>query len=153
MKYYIGIDAGKSGALAIIRTGEVEGVLLIPFDADDYNRALLRIDATDAVCCLERVTAMPKQGVVSMFNFGMNYGLIQGLLLANAIRYELVTPQRWKREFGITSDKNTSIDVCKRLFPTVSLKRTVNSKKDDDGLAEALLLAEFARRHMTGGSK
>lgn len=147
---YIGIDAGKSGAMAIIRDGEIE---LIPFDADDYSRALLRIDETDAVCCLERVTAMPKQGVVSMFNFGMNFGLIQGLLMANKIRYELVSPQKWKREYEVTGDKNTSIAVCKRLFPTVNLKRTIISKKDDDGLAEALLIAEFARRHMGGQNK
>ena len=146
----IGIDAGKNGALAVIHAGSVE---IIPFDAYAYLDVLYRVDETDAVCCLERVNAMPKQGVVSMFNFGMNFGLIQGLLMANQIRYELVSPQKWKREFEVTSDKNTSIAVCKRLFPTVSLKRTINSKKDDDGLAEALLLAEYARRHFNGGNK
>lgn len=144
---YIGIDPGKKGAMAIIRE---DGVLLVPFDTNAYNRELLRVD--NALCALERVGAMPGQGVTSMFSFGENYGFIQGLLTANAIPYELVTPQRWKKAFEVTGDKNTSIAVAKRLFPGVSLRRTVQSRKDDDGMAEALLLAEFARRTM-GGAK
>lgn len=98
------------------------------------------------VCCLEKVGAMPNQGVTSMFHFGENYGYIQGLLEANGIQYELVTPQKWKKEFGVTSDKNTSIEVCKRLFPNVNLKRTERCRKDDDGFAESCLLAEYCRR-------
>lgn len=144
---YIGIDPGKKGALAIIRE---DGVTLVPFDTEAYNRELLRVDS--ALCALERVGAMPGQGVTSMFSFGENYGFIQGLLTANAIPYELVTPQRWKKAFEVTGDKNTSIAVAKRLFPGVSLRRTVQSRKDDDGMAEALLLAEYARRTM-GGAK
>ena len=90
---------------------------------------------------------MPGQGVVSMFNFGMNFGFIQGVLKAYRIPYELVTPQKWKKEFSCTSDKNTSIEVCKRLFPKVNLKATERCKKDHDGMAEALLIAEYGRRH------
>ena len=144
---YIGIDPGKKGGIAIIREN---GVTLVPFDNEAYARELLRVD--NALCALERVGAMPGQGVTSMFSFGENYGFIQGLLTANAIPYELVTPQRWKKAFEVTGDKNTSIAVAKRLFPGVSLRRTVQSRKDDDGMAEALLLAEFARRTM-GGAK
>lgn len=143
---YIGIDPGKKGAMAIIRgPGDYT---LVPFDVETYSRELLRVDG--AVCALERVGAMPGQGVTSMFSFGENYGFIQGLLTANAIPYELVTPQRWKKTFEVTGDKNSSIAVAKRLFPGVSLLRTVNSRKDDDGMAEALLLAEYARRTMGG---
>lgn len=81
-----------------------------------------------------------------MFNFGQNFGFIQGVLSALGIPFELVRPQKWKKEFSITRDKNTSIAVCKRLFPGASLLRTERSKKEDDNLAEALLLAEYARR-------
>lgn len=145
---YIGIDPGKKGAMAIIRgPGDYT---LVPFDNEAYNRELLRVD--NALCALERVGAMPGQGVTSMFSFGENYGFIQGLLTANAIPYELVTPQRWKKAFEVTGDKNTSIAVAKRLFPGVSLRRTVQSRKDDDGMAEALLLAEYARRTMGGNA-
>ena len=91
---------------------------------------------------------MPGQGVTSMFNFGKGFGWVLGLLDAYRLSYELITPQKWKREFGVTSDKNTSIAVCKRLFPTVSLLPTERCRKDNDGMAEALLMAEYARRKM-----
>ena len=80
----------------------------------------------------------------------MNFGFIQGVLKAYGIPYELVTPQKWKKEFSCTSDKNTSIEVCKRLFPNVNLKATDRCKKYHDGMAEALLIAEYGRRHYNG---
>ena len=144
---YIGIDPGKLGAMAILwQTGDVE---LIPFDKAGYTNAIARANETDECkCCLEHVSAMPRQGVTSTFSFGENFGWCQGILDAYGVSYELVRPLKWKREFSVTSDKNTSIEVCKRLFPDVSLKRTENCRKDDDGLAEALLLAEYARRKL-----
>lgn len=139
---YIGIDPGKSGALAILaEAGKAE---VIPFDREAYKHALAGL-SEPAKACLEQVGAMPGQGVTSMFHFGENFGYIQGLLEAFGIPYELVRPQRWKKEFGV-SGKNSSIEVCKRLFPDVSLRRTENCRKDDDNMAEALLMAEYARR-------
>ena len=58
------------------------------------------------------------------------------------------SPQKWKKEFSVTSDKNTSIEVAKRLFPNVNLKATARCKKDHDGMAEALLIAEYCRRKL-----
>lgn len=142
---YIGIDPGKSGALAIINGNMMN---LIPFSETDYINAIKVVPLELAVACVEHVGAMPGQGVTSMFNFGQNFGYIKGLLEAFQIPYELVRPQKWKKEFGITGDKNSSIDVCKRLFPGVSLRRTERCRKDDDGLAEALLMAEYARRRL-----
>jgi len=154
MNAYIGIDAGKNGAIAVIFADDHKSIKQVeiysPFDEKEYIRMLSDLNNGDeeVVCCLEKVTAMPKQGVVSMFNFGMNFGWIQGVLMAKNIPYELVTPQKWKKEFSITSDKNTSIAVAKRLFPTVNLKQTDRCKKDHDGMAEALLMAEYARRKL-----
>lgn len=144
---YIGIDPGKLGSMAIIwHTGDVE---VIPFDKTAYINAIARaIETDECKCCLEHVSAMPRQGVTSTFSFGESFGWIQGILDAFGVSYELVRPLKWKREFSVTSDKNTSIEVCKRLFPNVSLKRTENCRKDDDGLAEATLLAEYARRKL-----
>ena len=82
-----------------------------------------------------------------MFSFGQNFGWIMGALEAFRIRYELVLPQTWKKEFGI-SGKNESIDVCRRIFPDVSLRRTERCRKEHDGMAEALLMAEYARRRL-----
>lgn len=143
---YIGIDPGKDGAMAFLQ--EEEPPIVITFDMELYNRALYEGWHHVCKCCLERVGAMPGQGVTSMFKFGENFGFIQGLLTAYSIPYELVTPQKWKKEFQVTGDKNSSIAVCKRLFPDVSLHRTDRCKKDHDGMAEALLMAEYARRRL-----
>lgn len=147
---YIGVDPGKNGGIAII---DSDGVIAFPFSEE---RLLIELDGIaqeyECICYLEHVHAMPKQGVSSTFNFGMNFGFIQGVLKAYEIPYELVTPQKWKKEFSCTSDKNTSIEVCKRLFPNVNLKATERCKKDHDGIAEALLIAEYGRRHYNGKS-
>lgn len=130
---------------------EKQEVIIYPFDRDVYRDVLCNriVSSGRGVrCCLEKVGAMPGQGVTSMFHFGENYGYIQGLLESNSIPYELVTPQKWKKEFEVTSDKNTSIEVCRRLFPNVNLKRTERCRKDDDGFAEATLLAEYCRRKL-----
>ena len=147
---YIGIDPGKSGAMAVLYDdwgGDVV-VRVIKFDCREYAQTLRDLSGQRVKACLEHVGAMPGQGVTSMFNFGQNFGYIKGLLDAFQIPYELVRPQKWKKAFGITGDKNSSIEVCNRLFPGVSLRRTDRCRKDDDGKAEALLMAEYARRHL-----
>lgn len=144
---YLGIDPGKSGAMSVIfeMTGEK---MIIPYGEREYINLLHKLSGHDVKTCLEHVGAMPKQGVTSMFNFGVNFGYIRGLLEAYSIPYELVRPQKWKKEFSITGDKNSSLEVCRRLFPDVSLRRTDKCRKDDDGMAEALLMAEYARRRL-----
>lgn len=150
---YIGIDPGKNGGIAFIENGNNSSEAY-PYSDDVLINNLKLIYAQGwhnaVICYLEHVHAMPKQGVSSTFNFGMNFGFIQGVLKAYGIRYELVTPQKWKKEFSCTSDKNTSIEVCKRLFPNVNLKATDRCRKDHDGMAEALLIAEYGRRHYNG---
>ena len=152
---YIGIDPGKNGGISTIITSNVDSnfnnfVSSEKYSDDNLLNTCREFTGANVVCVLEKVNAMPGQGVVSMFNFGQNYGFIQGVLKAYGIPYELVTPQKWKKEFSCTSDKNTSIEVCKRLFPNVNLKATERCKKDHDGMAEALLIAEYGRRHYNG---
>ena len=144
MKTYIGIDPGKSGALALLT--EDGQCTVVPFQESAYTAILKAASGPSSVCCLEKVGAMPGQGVVSMFNFGHNLGYIEGLLQAFDIPYQLVPPQTWKKEFCVTSDKNTSIEVCRKLFPHVCLLPTARSRKTSDGMAEAMLMAEYARR-------
>lgn len=142
---YVGIDPGKNGALACITE---DAVSVVKFDEADYRAILGAVSGKKAVCALEHVGAMPGQGVTSMFHFGENFGYIRGLLEANGIAYELVRPQKWKKEFSVTGEKNTSVAVCKRLFPNLSLLPTDKCRKESDGMAEAVLLAEYARRKM-----
>ena len=91
---------------------------------------------------------MPGQGVTSMFHFGKSAGYIEGVLSALRIEYELITPQKWKKMFDLHSDKTESIKVCMDIFPEVNLLPTPRCKKPSDGMAEALLIAEYGRRNL-----
>lgn len=143
---YIGVDPGsKSGAYAVIndRLYTVQ-----PWDDTQFikDMRLVAGSGDKAVALVEKVGAMPKQGVRSTWNFGKNAGYIEGALHALSIPFQLVPPGIWKKEFSLNSDKAKSIGVCHRLFPDVILKRTDKSRVDDNNLAEALLMAEYARR-------
>lgn len=148
---YIGIDPGLKGSLAIIGGNTP---VAFPFDKQTYLFELRSVRAycdkfkDECICCIEQVHSMPKQGVTSSFNFGKNYGWILGALEANNIPYQEIPPQRWKKEFGLNSDKVRSIEVCKQLFPNVSLRKTARCTTDDDGMAEALMLALYAKRKL-----
>ena len=148
---FIGIDPGKSGGIAFIDT---EGGYCYTEQYSDKSLIDLCRDeswrgCTDHImCCLEKVGARPGQGVVSMFSFGQSVGYIKGVLESFRIPYQEITPQKWKKEFGLNSDKAASAEVCRKLFPDVSLLATPRCKKPHDGMAEALLMAEYARRKL-----
>lgn len=153
MKVFCGIDPGKDGCLAIL--GYRDTPILVPFSETEYANHLREFNPSEwfdqaecpsVFCVVEHVNAMPGQGVTSCFSFGQNFGFILGLLTAFRIPYELVRPQKWKKVFSCTSDKNTSIEVAQRMFPGVDLRRTPRCAKPHDGICEALLMAEYARR-------
>ncbi len=143
---FIGIDPGKSGGIAYIDiSGNTETE---PFSSLALIKLCMEARYHPCICCLEKVGARPGQGVVSMFNFGQSVGYIKGVLEAFRIPYQEITPQKWKKEFGLNSDKAASAEVCRKLFPEISLMATERSKKPHDGMAEALLMAEYARRKL-----
>lgn len=144
---FVGIDPGKSGGIACIDTEE-KITFTVPYSDKDLLEICSLVNSGDAVCCLEKVGARPGQGVVSMFNFGQSVGYIKGVLEAFRIPYQEITPQKWKKEFGLNSEKAASAEVCRKLFPEVSLLATPRCKKLHDGMAEALLMAEYARRKL-----
>ena len=171
VKVFIGVDPGKSGSMAVLYTAgdwyqvddvrqdngwmhrDRDEIVLLPFGEAEFLAELRNVErlAKSGIvvkAVVEHVGGMPGQSAPASFNFGDNFGFTRGLLTALGIPYELVRPQKWKKEFSCTSDKNTAIDVAKRLFPGVNLKRTPRCTKDDDGHAEALLIAEFCRRRL-----
>jgi crossover junction endodeoxyribonuclease RuvC len=100
-------------------------------------------------CCLEKVGAMPKQGLASTWKFAEGYGVIQVVLKAFGIPYQTVPPQTWKKEFSLLhQDKSKSIETAQRLFPDVNFLPTERSRKPSDGMSESVLMAEFARRKL-----
>ena len=148
------IDPGSNGAIAMIAedgTVEIYGLF------DDMLIMLCRDWAFDeCICAVEDVSSSPQMGVKSAFTFGRGFGFIQGVLRSNGIPFSLVKPNRWKVEMGCNlgkqyttkQKKDKDIEVCKRLYPTISLKRTPKCRTDDDGFADALLLATFAKRRL-----
>ena len=144
----IGIDPGKKGAMAIIESTPdgIGHVKIIPFEPSDYISALKRYSG--ATVCIEQVQSLPREGVKSVWSFGQTYGWLLGVMDALGVSYQAVPPNKWKREYSLLrAEKKQSIEVCKRLFPNVSLKRTDRCKTDDDNMADSLLLCEYARRH------
>lgn len=143
---YIGIDPGKKGAMAMLSNDG--DPLIIPFDPSAYIDALWKLKCEDepCICCIEQVHSVAKQGLSSTWSFGVSYGWLLGMLDSIGIPYQPISPQKWKNEFGLNSDKAISVEVCKRLFPSANLMRTERSRKDDDGCAEALLMACYAKR-------
>ena len=143
---YIGIDPGAKGAYAWIWDGKTT---VHPWQNEAFVQDMHMLSLCDdrAVAAVEKVGAMPGQGVTSMFSFGQSYGFIMGVLRALGISYQLVPPAVWKREFGLLrADKQASIETCKQLFPGVSLLPGEQCRKDSDGMAEALLIALYAQR-------
>jgi crossover junction endodeoxyribonuclease RuvC len=100
---------------------------------------ILRVYQPDCAW-IERVHALPRQGVTSSFSFGLSYGLARGVLAALQVPVSLVTPQEWKKSFRLGPDKNEARLVAARLFPA-NAGNFCRAK--DDGRAEAALLALF----------
>ena len=143
---WIGVDPGKKGGYAWIWDDKVT---VHPWDDANFvqDMHLLFLCADKPIAAVEKVGAMPGQGVSSTFSFGQSYGFILGVLSAFGIGVQLVPPTVWKREFGLLhTQKQDSVAVAKRLFPGVSLIATERSRKESDGMSDSLLICEWARR-------
>ena len=146
-RFIIGIDPGISGALAVLDAG---GALMAytamptyqPAKATRVNPAALSAflePYRHGHAILEQVGAMPGQGVASMFSFGHAAGIVEGVLAALGISYELVVPQEWKKAYKLNGKpKDAARALAQRYYPSAPLAR-----KKDSGLADALLLARF----------
>jgi Holliday junction resolvasome RuvABC endonuclease subunit len=147
---YIGIDAGSvSGALGAIDhdSNYVESFMIDNKDKHILalvfkSRILSIVDPKEgAEICMEQVHSMPNQGVSSTFSFGRAVGVISAVCELTRYPVHMVTPQKWKKHFGLTADKNEALDLARKLFPKAPLKL-----KKDINRAEALLIAEYWRQ-------
>lgn len=157
-KIYLGIDPGNSGAFALLFPGKEEVYDFEDGDTLNYLQMLSaapRIQPVEAL--MERVGAMPKQGVSSTFKFATNFGRWIGRLEALDISFGFVIPRKWQGHmFGSTpkifmirkgikklNTKAMSLEVARGLFP--KCRDQLTRKKDADR-ADALLIAEYCRR-------
>ena len=150
---YIGVDPGLKGGLFAIN-GPYSRQLVMPTVLVKNKPKLDGIKivewfnkfAGQFFVTIELVHAMPKQGSVSMFSFGMGYGLIQGICLGLGLPYQLVRPQEWQKEMLKGQPKGSEYLVASRLWPDIDWRATERSKKPHDGLVDAALICEYGRR-------
>ncbi len=170
---YVGIDPGQHGAIGILLPGALVAAFSVPVvvtktkqgktpkgnprikvktNYDEPGMARMfwplrqaRKEGYQIKVMLEEVGAQPKDGRVAAFKFGMGFGMWRGILAALGLPYELVRPAAWKSLMGLDSDKNKSRLLCMRVFPDLELPLVKDSDK-----AEAVLLAEYARRRDAG---
>ena len=145
----IGIDPGASGAIALLVGRELVSVHDMPTVSVERNKAqkrqvcpaglsLLMQQLSPHRATVEKVGAMPGQGVSSMFSFGRSVGIIEGVLAARQIPVTFVTPQSWQKQSGAAKGKDGSRQRVMELFPS---QAHLFARVKDDGRADAVLIA------------
>jgi hypothetical protein len=139
---YLGIDPGKSGAIAAVWDDGEAHVSYIKGDQTEHDiwNWLQGFDLDNARAVLEMVASRPTDGVRQAFTFGASYGFVRGMLTAAKVPYIEVTPKKWQAKMQCLTggDKKISKARCQQLFPKANI---INAN------ADALLLAEYGRRH------
>lgn len=158
VKVYIGIDPGLTGAIAMIRSTDkftppmikVWKTPVISGMVDAAEVASILSEFTKGytpLCCIEKAQAMPKQGVVGVFTYGKGYGQLIACLQIEAIPFYEIPPGTWKKKYSlIKQPKSVSVKVASQLFPSMTKSLYGPRGGLNDGVAEALLLADYCRR-------
>jgi|TARA_Y100000816_G_scaffold282931_1_gene259190 crossover junction endodeoxyribonuclease RuvC len=152
----IGIDPGISGSICFLEEGRILDVIDMPTMIEGkknkkqvngsqiYNEFLKMINKANnqnVRVVVEQVSAMPGQGVTSMFNFGQSFGILKGICSAMQLPIYFVRPAKWKKYFNlINTEKDASRTRAIEIFPYFSSNL---SKKKDANKADAILIASF----------
>ena len=152
----IGIDPGISGSICFLDNGKILDVIEMPIMTDGkknkkqvngsqvYNEITKRIkqfEKNQIRVVIEHVSAMPGQGVTSMFNFGQSFGILKGICTAMQLPMYFVRPAKWKKYFNLlNSEKDASRTRAIEIFPYFSSQL---SRKKDSNKADAILIASF----------
>ena len=152
----IGIDPGITGSICFFQDGKILDVVEMPNmpegkknkkqvnGAQVFYEISLRINnmhKKDIKVIIEQVSAMPGQGVTSMFNFGQSFGILKGICSAMQLPMYFVRPAKWKKYFNlINSEKDASRTKAIEVFPYFASEL---SRKKDSNQADAILIASF----------
>ena len=152
----IGIDPGISGSICFFEDGKILDVVEMPTMTDgkknkrqvngsqvynEISKRIKKIDKKDIRVIIEQVSAMPGQGVTSMFNFGQSFGILKGMCSAMQLPMYFIRPAKWKKYFNlINSEKDASRTKAIEIFPYFSGQL---SRKKDSNKADAILIASF----------
>ena len=152
----IGIDPGISGSICFFENGKILDVVEMPTMTEgkknkrqvngsqvynEISKRIKKIDKKDIRVIIEQVSAMPGQGVTSMFNFGQSFGILKGICSAMQLSMYFIRPAKWKKYFNlINSEKDASRTKAIEIFPYYS---SYLSKKKDSNKADAILIANY----------
>ena len=152
----IGIDPGISGSICFFQDGEIKDVVEMPTMIEgkknkkqvngsqifnEISEKIKNMDKKNIKVVIEHVTAMPGQGVTSMFNFGQSFGILKGICSAMQLSVYFVRPAKWKKYFNlINSEKDASRTRAIEIFPYYSSNL---SRKKDSNKADAILIASY----------
>ena len=152
----IGIDPGISGSICFFQDGKIIDVIEMPTMTEgkknkkqvngsqifnEISERIKKLDKKDIKVIIEQVSAMPGQGVTSMFNFGQSFGILKGICSAMQLSMYFVRPAKWKKYFNlINSEKDASRTRAIEIFPYFSGQLL---RKKDSNKADAILIASF----------
>ena len=152
----IGIDPGISGSICFFQDGTIKDVVEMPTMIEgkknkkqvngsqifnEISDKTKNMDKKNIKVVIEHVTAMPGQGVTSMFNFGQSFGILKGICSAMQLSIYFVRPAKWKKYFNlINSEKDASRTKAIEIFPYYSSNL---SRKKDSNKADAILIASY----------
>ncbi len=154
--FIIGIDPGITGSICFFEDGKINDLIEMPNMADgkknkkqvngaqiynEISKRIKNVSKNEIKVVIEQVSAMPGQGVTSMFNFGQSFGILKGICSAMQLPMYFVRPAKWKKYYNlINSEKDASRTKVIQIFPYISGEL---SKKKDANKADAILLSSF----------
>ena len=152
----IGIDPGISGSICFLDNGKILDVIEMPIMTDgkknkkqvngsqvynEISKTIKQFEKNQIRVVIEHVSAMPGQGVTSMFNFGQSFGILKGICTAMQLPMYFIRPTKWKKYFNLlNSEKDASRTRAIEIFPYFSSQL---SRKKDTNKADAILIASF----------
>jgi len=155
----IGIDPGISGSICFFQDGKIIDVVEMPTMTEgkknkkqvngsqifnEISEKIKKLDKKEIKVVIEQVSAMPGQGVTSMFNFGQSFGILKGICSAMQLPMYFVRPAKWKKYFNlINSEKDASRTRAIEIFPYYSSQL---SKKKDSNKADAILFKSIIKK-------
>ena len=148
---FLGIDPGQTGGIvALDLNGQIVG--LERFDGQDLLSVVdsfLHMYEVKAVA-IESVHAMPGQGVVSMFTFGVGFGKLQGFLLGKGVAPILYTPQSWKKILPPAATPKEAAKAFCLIRWGLDKFIVPGCRVPHSGAIDAACIAEFARQVAMG---
>ena len=152
----IGIDPGISGSICFFEDGKIIDVVEMPTMTEgkknkkqvngsqiynEISKRTSKFENHEIRVIIEQVSAMPGQGVTSMFNFGQSFGILKGICSSMQLPMYFVRPAKWKKYFNLlNSQKDASRTKAIEIFPYFSRQL---SKKKDSNKADAILISSF----------